>query len=293
MTTPNIVRAAASRDTLTAALAYEQLGLSVLACKRDKSPALRQWRHLTERRAAPDTIEAWDRTELLTSVGIICGAVSRGLVVIDCDGLEAVREFGRAFPALTDTYKVESGSGQGAHFYLYVSQVPPTTRTVGQSFGNIELRSNGSYVIAPPSLHPSGRAYRVVQPYEIKWVDNLHALRSWIESLIRAKHGGVMPPAANAGKVFNPTPYARAALRIQADRVECAPLHNRNNQLNISAFSMGRFIREGQISRMEVEQALEHAAAALTADDGILSVKRTIQSGIEAGLVKYDGVKRS
>lgn len=285
-TIPAIVRAAESRDVLAAALQYEQMGFSVLACKVDKSPALRSWKHLTTRRANRETISLWGTTGILQSVGIICGEISN-LVVIDCDGIDAVAEFRRSFPALTDTYTVVSGSGKGAHFYLRVGDMPPTTRTVGQPFGNIELRSRGSYIIAPPSMHPSGRAYRIGLHTEIKWVAQVHTLRRWIESLIKTKHGGIMPPPANQ-PVFNASAYARAALRAQADRVRLAPEGARNNQLNRAAFSMGRFIREGQISREEVQAELERAAAALAATDGIESVRRTIQSGISAGITKYE-----
>lgn len=287
-TVPDIVRAAESRTVLQAALAYEQLGFSCLACNIDKSPAVRQWKHLSTRRASQETIKLWAHTGLLKSVGLILGDVSRGIVVIDCDGLDAVLEFAHAFPALTDTYKVESGSGKGAHFYLQVDDVPPTTRTVGQHFGNIELRSGGSYVIAPPSAHPSGMHYRVVQPFPIKRVTNLNAVRRWIEALIAEKHGGKMPPAANARAVVHTSAYARAALLIQADRVAAARIGARNMALNMAAFRMGRLVREGNISRADVESALEQAAQDLIETDGIASVRRTIESGLNAGIEKYE-----
>ena len=75
-TIPAIVRAAEARDVLTAALAYERMGFSVLACQRDKAPAVRAWRHLTTRRAHVETIEAWERAGMLASVGIIWGTSS-------------------------------------------------------------------------------------------------------------------------------------------------------------------------------------------------------------------------
>ena len=287
-TVPAIVRAAEQRDVLTAALAYEHMGLSVLACNRDKSPAVHSWRHLTTRRARVETVEAWERAGLLASVGIICGAVSGGLVVVDCDGEDAVQTFRRAFPRLADTFSVQSGSGQGEHFYLLANDVPATARVVGAAFGNIEMRSNGAYVIAPPSVHPTGQRYTVHQDYEIRWVNNLIGLRNWIHGQILEKHGGNMPAPNTAQPVVNADAYARAALIIQADRVRDARAGARNNQLNLSAFSLGRFIRDGRLSREEVINALEIAAAHLVETDGIASVRRTINSGISAGAMKYE-----
>ena len=283
-TKPNILRAAYQEKTYEAALEYAAMGFSVLACKLDKSPALRAWKHLTTRRATTETINLWYRTGLLESVGVICGEVSGGLVVIDCDGYEAVEKFSHAFPALTDTFSVISGSHKGEHYYLYVDEVPPTTRTVGQVFGNIEMRSNGAYVIAPPSLHPSGNKYAISKPYEIKRVKNLHALRSWIEKLILEKHGGVMPPPA--GKVFNPTPYAAAALKSECDKVMFAPVGSRNDTVNIAAFKLARFVKAGQLHRSTVESAILQAAASWLGNENPAWVQRTIKSGLDAGMIK-------
>lgn len=284
ITTPRIINAAYQHTAHAAALAYADMGISVLACHVDKSPSLRSWKHLTARRSTPETINLWQRTGLLESVGIICGEVSGNLVVVDCDGLDAVKEFSHAFPALTDTYKVVSGSGKGAHFYLYADECPPTTRVIGAPFGNLEMRSNGAYVIAPPSKHPSGQHYSVTQPFEVKRVPHLHALRNWIERLIKAKHGGVMPPPT--GTVFKPAPYAAAALKSECDKVLFAPVGTRNDTINIAAFKMGRFVKGGQLHRSTVESAILQAAASWLGNENDMWVRRTIKSGLDAGILK-------
>ena len=97
-----------------------------------------------------------------------------------------------------------------------------------------------------------------------------------------------MPAPHPAQPVVNADAYAKAALIIQADRVRDARPGARNNQLNLSAFSLGRFVREGRLSLVEVVSALENAAAHLADADGIASVRRTINSGISAGIIKYE-----
>ena len=281
-----IVVAAYSRTMLQAALAYAEMGLSVLPCNRDKTPATKQWKTFMEMRASYHVINGWSYAGRLQSVGIILGTISRGLVVIDLDGEEAITVFRKEFPALFGTYTVTSGSRKGAHLYLYTEEIPPTTRTVGQPYGNIELRSNGSYVIAPPSMHPSGYRYTVSNDQPIMHVKRLQAVREWIERQIKEKHGGVMPPSANKPeRIINATQYARVALQDECQKVS-GMVNSRNIQLNVSAFKLGRLIREQKISRSEVEQALEQAAAHLAATDGLKSVQRTIASGIDAGIEK-------
>jgi len=269
-----------------AALIYASVGMSVLACKRDKTPALTNWKHLQERRATSETIDLWQRTGLLENVGIICGEVSGGLIIVDCDGKDAISKFASTFPELSDTYAVLSGSGEGAHYYLYANIVPPTTRVTGMDYGNIELRSNGAYVIAPPSIHPSGRSYTVLKPRPIKVMNYLNDLRYWIECEIKSKHHGQMPPAANRREIIHATKYASVALESECDNVRLAPVGSRNGTLNRAGFKLGRLVREGKIDRYTVETALYNAASAHRAQDGDAAIMRTIRAAIDSGYAK-------
>jgi hypothetical protein len=91
---------------------------------------------------------------------------------------------------------------------------------------------------------------------------------------------------AVGGEESREAAYARAALRDEFYAVanENPDGHQRNNRLNEAAFKMGTLIGAGVIDRAEVEQALLRAALAcgLPADEA----QRTIQSGIEAGILQ-------
>jgi hypothetical protein len=283
---PLIVQAAKASNIHLATLLYMQANISVLPVKADKSPALKYWQHLQTRIAQHATINHWQRCELLTGVGLILGKVSGNLVVIDCDGLDAVDAFTQRFPKLVDTYTVVSGSRQGAHFYYYAKWCPPTTRVTGLSHGNIELRSNGTYVVAPPSIHSSGNAYTVSNPTRIQHVFDMNEVVNWIKDLMREKHGGVLPPARNAAsnEVRHSDAYGRAALAGECASVRMAPAGNRNDQLYRSALKLGSLIADNRIDRGTVESDLFAAAAALAESDGPESARRTIASGIDKGL---------
>ena len=181
---PLILQSAQASTVHQAALRYASANISVLACRRNKAPALANWKHLQQRCADAATINSWHDPGLLESVALICGRVSGNLVVVDCDGLDAVAAFSARFPKLLDTYTVRSGSGQGAHFYYYAKLCPPTTRVIGAPVGNLELRADGCYVIAPPSVHPSGQRYAVTNPTRILHVFDLHEVVLWIRHLI-------------------------------------------------------------------------------------------------------------
>jgi hypothetical protein len=143
-----------------AALAYAARGWSVLPIEpRGKRPLL-PWLELQQRIAAAGEIDGWFERWPDANVGVVTGRVS-GLVVIDVDprhggepGLEtAEHEHGRLPP----TPEAETGGG-GRHLYFAHPGVPVHNR-VGLLPG-VDLRADGGCVVAPPSLHPSGRRYR-------------------------------------------------------------------------------------------------------------------------------------
>ena len=174
---PPIVRAAQQDTTRSAALAYAALGMSVIPLD-GKRPALKSWTQFQRERADEQTIRSWT----FDNVGIVCGAVSGNLVVLDLDGAAGYPAFAATFPALAETYTVASGGGIGRHVYFYVDHLPPSVKAMGTPIGNLELCGEGRQVVAPPSVHPTtGQPYRVEQARDILRVTDLAELAAWIE----------------------------------------------------------------------------------------------------------------
>jgi hypothetical protein len=219
----------------------------------------------------------------LRLTGIICGKVSE-LVVVDLDGEAAIEAFRLKFPGMMETYAVRSGSGHGLHLYYSPAYIPSTTRVVGTPFGNFELRSNGCYVVAPPSIHPSGAPYRIENRARILAVHDLNPIRDWFLSLMAQKHGGKLPPPTNRkGEIRHASNYGRAALAGEAAKVRAARA-GRNDTLFSAALRLGNLVAGGHLSRADVEHALFEAAAHLSADDGEAATIRTIASGLDRGI---------
>jgi Bifunctional DNA primase/polymerase, N-terminal len=279
--TSAIADAARSADVYAAALAYTDLGLSVLPCK-GKEPSI-FWKPFQNRRASPQIIANWYHSGFLHNVGIICGSVSANLVVLDLDGMLAINLVNDVFPGLSDTYRVMTGSGQGNHYYFYTEEPTPTTRVMGTPWGNIELRSDKTYVIAPPSIHPfTGRPYVASYAREIERVHDLREVVEWIKSLMRNKHDGQLPPPA--GKVYHNTAYGLAALHSESQEVAQAIPGERNNRLYRAALKLGSLIADGKLTRSTVERELLGAASSLSQNDGEAATLHTIASGINRGL---------
>lgn len=276
-----VAAAAGLPSSVEAAMAYADLGLSVLPL-RGKKPALLNWKIYQYRRADNFDIARWAHNGLLENLGVVCGRVSGNLVVVDLDGDEAMNAFPLRFPELAETYTVATGSGRGAHLYYTADALPPTTRYLGDRY-NIELRAAGCYVVAPPSIHPdTGRGYFVTCPAPIRAAgDELRAVVAWLRRLQAARQSAPARPAAPV--LVAAGEWAMAALNAEAAAVALAPEGSRNNTLNRASFKLGQLVGAGLLTRELVERELHEAATALVMADGEMAVLRTIRSGLDAG----------
>lgn len=265
---------------IEAAHLYNRKGFSIIPCL-GKKPNLARWMFYQHQRATLEKINQWNTTGILQNIGVICGNVSGGLVVVDLDGEKAIEAYAKVFWKDLDTYTVLSGSGKGMHLYYYVDELPPTTRVVGADVGNIEIRANGCYVIAPPSEHPdSHQQYIVFEPLPIKRLPHMRVEVAWVKSKIAQKHGGKLPKAT--GKIKNSTAYGRKALLDESSKVAQATAGTRNTVLYTAALKLGSLVTDGHLSRLDVITALIEAAASCghLQDNGERQTLKTIESGL-------------
>lgn len=242
------------------------------------------WKLYQQRPATLREIDFWYYgLRTLKNVAIVCGPVSQNLVVMDCDGLPAVREFEERFPHLLDTLTVLSGSGQGKHYYFFTDR-PMTIRSKG-----FELRGHGCYVIAPPSKHPiSLSCYSVTHAVEPMTVD-LSDLQRWIavkhHQYITADRPAQPERPMKLGRnIRNPHAYAQSALRHECENVRIATEGNRNSTLSRAALRLGNLVKLGWLQYSDAESKLLSAAAHLSSSDGEAATLKTIRSGLDAGI---------
>ena len=139
---------------------YARRGLRVFPCKpRDKVPATAHGRK--DATTDPARIAAWWDGTYLYNVGIATGG---GVVVLDVDvnhaagkyGDETLAELEAQHGPLPETWMCLTGGG-GVHYYFACDD---PALTVGTGFApGLDYRGAGGYVVAPPSLHDSGREY--------------------------------------------------------------------------------------------------------------------------------------
>jgi Bifunctional DNA primase/polymerase, N-terminal len=142
-----------------AAKRYLARGWSVLPLRaRDKRPLIR-WEDLQKERPAEGDIAEWFRCWPDANIGVVTGEISN-LIVLDIDpkhgGDASLERLQQRFGSLSATVEAVTGGG-GRH--LYFAHPGGLTRNRAGLVQGIDLRGDGGYVVAPPSIHPSGRPY--------------------------------------------------------------------------------------------------------------------------------------
>lgn len=146
---------------------------SGLACiSKGKHPALPEWKQYQTERASEDQIRAWFTGRYSDySVGIITGAVS-GIFVVDVDegqgkpGAETLSDLQMINGDLPHTVTAMTGGG-GRHLLF---RHPGSGKWIGTAKNvlgpGVDIRGDGGFIVAAPSLHESGRYYL--------WNENAH-----------------------------------------------------------------------------------------------------------------------
>jgi len=146
--------------------------LGNLDSDRAKLPAIK-WGRYQHTRAQPHDLEDWFLEQGFGGLGIVCGRVSR-LVVLDFDDPMLASDFRRLYPHLTETRMVLSGTRGLPHYYFHV---PEQLKVYSRSVRGVDLRADGTYVVAPPT-QVGDACWRLIQekPLHVLSLDDLKAI---------------------------------------------------------------------------------------------------------------------
>jgi hypothetical protein len=288
----------ATAEKLSAARDYIALGRLVFVLSPTKMPVA-NCKRCTAAHTAPAQMEACecltchgfyagtldiDRVEemlRLHSCGLLAiraGALSR-IAVIDVDAPHGIPTMRRliADGLLPRTDVAATGGGGYQMFYRHPGRGVRVMSGAGKGGLGVDSKADGGYVVAAPSIHPrTGRPYRW-----ISFSEDLTPLpQYWVERLREPERPSraqdtQLPKALGSGR------YAEAALRGELRRVLGAPEGARNDQLNKSAFALGRLISAGILDRDSTAAVLEDAGQRTGLEAG--EVRRSVASGLRAG----------
>jgi len=248
-----------------------------------KHPRLSSWQD----QASSDDVDVrhWWSLWPDANVGLALGGVRRWLALdIDADkgGFESLAALEATHGALPPTLTSRTGSG-GRHFIFAVPadlELPGNRQAMRPG---IDVRCTGGQIVAPPSLHASGRRYA--------WTGDVNRavqIPPWLYALITRADAPTRPPAPAATFDGQLSRRASKALEEEVAKVgNCQPgggggAPGRDTQLLSSAAQLGEVIAGGSLPADMVRSRLLEAAFAcgLTSEKDI---ERQIDRGFEKG----------
>lgn len=251
-------------------------------------------RGLTDASSDLDWAKTWWSMWPDANIGMPAGA--NGLAVIDIDpghgGADTI--------AVLDQYCLERGvdptatrrirTGSGGEHRIY-RQPPGGIISKSKAFGDdapgVDTRGRGGYIVAPPSRHASGQWYEVIR--------NGHTIAPWpacLTDLLETAPPEIgLPPG---GIACGPRPlqdgdrgavWAFHALLSETKQLAdlTAATGDRNNQLNIAAYKLGRRVGAGYLAEADVAEALFNACSGWNGHTE-RELRATIRSGMRAGI---------
>ena len=166
-------------ELMEAALRYAAAGIAVFPLiPKDKKPLTANG--FKDATTDPEKINEWWTVHPDANVGIATGDMSGGLVAIDMDidkekgkdGYHSFMDWCKAnFLVLPDSWL--SITGRGGYHLIYRSLFPVPSK-IGW-LEDVDIRANGGYIVAPPSVHPNGTLYQWEQDpaeYELVTTDD-------------------------------------------------------------------------------------------------------------------------
>jgi len=148
-----------TQDTVyTVAEDLHRAGLCVIPIQPKSKLPLAPWGEFQGRR--PDASERWEwfGEHPERNLAVVCGAVSGNgdgstLVVLDFDDREGYKTFATSWPDVVRRTWV-ARTRNGYHVYLWIRG-----HVASAKMQRGDLKAEGGYVVAPPSIHPDGGAY--------------------------------------------------------------------------------------------------------------------------------------
>jgi hypothetical protein len=263
------------RSVLEAALALAAEGIAVFPLKYAAKEPEAHSRGFYDATTNPATIRRWFGGKFKRNLGARTGQAS-GVWVLDEDELGALAALAEKHGPLPATR--ESTTGRGRHLWFKTTALPiPSRQGKGRIWPGIDIKAEGGYVVAPPSIHPDGPVYRLVNDEPIAEAP------SWLLMLARKPKPSEPTVQSNAPRPSSERSgaYGAAALRAEIEILANTPEGGRNHQLNRSAFSSFQLVAGGELKEGDVTEALIKACEknGLLDEDGLRAVMATIRSG--------------
>jgi hypothetical protein len=275
-----------------AALWHAARGLAVFPLgPGSKRPAVEDWPHAAT--TDPEQIEGW-WSEAAYNIGVATGPSNLLVIDLDCPkspseavpapwdaaGTSCGRDVLDQLVAAADqrlprTWTVSTASG-GQHLYFRQADGRTLGNTAGRLGWKIDTRGQGGYVVAAGSV-VRGQWYRA------ELIRRPQPPPQWlVDALTAEPESPRTNSTAPVGERRLGPAYGLKALQGQLEKLLACTEGSRNDNLNASAYALGRVAAAGALTPQMIRDELVSAAQRIGL--GRREAERTIESGLSAGL---------
>jgi hypothetical protein len=252
------------------ALAYAALGWAVFPLRpKDKRPLIARdagGRGCLDATTDQATIRGWWWRTPSANIGVACGP--SGIVVLDIDGEEGagwLEQLIAEHDVLPD--HPFSLTRSGGHV---VFRSPPAVRIAnaqGRPAPKLDVRAAGGYIVAPPSIHPSGHVY-CWEPGRSPWETAPPPMPGWLLGLVAANDNRA---AASSGAMSSrpdrrsrtEAGHGATALHDACQRIATAPDGQQQSTLTAESYRIGRLVGQSRLEAAGARTALIAAGMAM------------------------------
>lgn len=228
-------------------------------------------------------IERWWTENPNANVGVSTGNRS-GLWVADLDGaagrnslaaLEAKHE------RIENAPEVATGGGGFHVWFAYDARVRQGARILP----GLDARTDGGYVVAPPSIHPNGKPYQWL--HGIPPRPPLPEAPAWLVEVVkRTERPQAAPRAPQPPNGYGTTAYGKKALEGLVSELSSVPHGGRDDRRNAISYSAGRLVVGQHVTETDAEEAIVVACLnnGLVDEEGESEIRKRVRAGIQAGI---------
>ena len=170
-------------ETMKLVQSYTERGWNVFPCKiKDKTPLVK-WQD--EATNDIEKVKSWWTAYPNANVGLATGRRSM-FWALDVDaghgGVETLKRLISEHGSLPNTPVSKTGGG-GFHYLFSYANGENVRNTASKIGKGIDTRGDGGYIVAPPSLHPSGKFYQWDDNHDPSKID-LSPAPAWLLELL-------------------------------------------------------------------------------------------------------------
>jgi Bifunctional DNA primase/polymerase, N-terminal/AAA domain len=253
-----------------------------------------------------DQIRAWWSEFPEALIAIRAGQAS-GVFAIDPDGEVGLANWAEIVAKHGDIPRthMHRTPGGGHHLVFKWHADRPVKCSSGEMKGlKIDVKGQGGYFVAPPSIGKLGKRYEVADPASFfefaeapEWLYELIVKKppvtpaTPIDARSISERAMATVPRSTSG--LYDRPYVEAVLRGEYDAVASIPSEGcQNDQLNISSMKLGKYVAGGAIDEQEAIDTMMAACTAngLLDETGRYACLATIDSGMSFGKNEPKGI---